>query len=155
MSIRTLRLSLRPAASLLAASFGEDFQMPDQNALDVFLLNAPRQKAAITGFISYLNRQQSMNLVARIDGRHIREKRRATLERKLIKLLENGVHDEHFKIKLFSIALPYLHGLSRSVGRRIRDNDVSSKDDEGFSIRWQGDIYWIPHWNAHRRREES
>lgn len=152
MSIRTLRLSLRPAASLLAASCGEDFQMPDQNALDNFLLNAPGQKAAITGFISFLNRQHSTNLVARIDDRRIREKRRATLERELIKFLENEVCDGHFKKEWFSIALTYFHGLSRAVGRHIRDDAVSSQD-EGFSIRWQGNIYWIPHWDTHSRSE--
>ncbi len=149
ISIRTMRLSLRPAASLLAASCEENFQIPSQGALDNFLLNAPGQKAAITGFISFLNKRNSTRLVARVEHQRVHKKRQLELERELIVFLQNELRDEHFKKKWFSIALAYFHGLSRKVGEDIKEDAISCQGEDGFSISWSGNTYWIPHWHVH------
>lgn len=67
VSIRTARLALRPAASLLATCAKNGLQLPGQDALDSYLLNAPGQKASIFGFVSFMNNNHAANLIVRVD----------------------------------------------------------------------------------------
>lgn len=147
VSIRTVRLALRPAASLLAASEGNGFQLPEQAALDRYLLNAPGQKASITGFVSYLNSQHAANLVIRVDEQKTLLLRRRRLEAELVTLLEGERRDEEFKSEWISISLAYFHGLPRRVGKGLKGMSVSTDAEGNFSVVWDGKTYWFPHWD--------
>ncbi|MGK5038460.1 hypothetical protein [Janthinobacterium sp. LB3P118] len=147
VSIRTVRLALRPAASLLASCEENGFQLPEQVALDRYLLNAPGQKASITGFVSYMNRQHAANLVIRVDEQKTLLMRRRRLEAALVALLEGERRDEEFKTEWISISLAYFHGLPRRIGKGLKGMSISADAEGNFSVVLKGKTYWFPHWD--------
>lgn len=147
IAIRTVRLALRPAASLLAACDESGFQLPCQAALDLYLLNAPGQKASITGFVSFMNSRHTANLVIRVDEQKTRLLRRRRLEAELVTLLEDERRDGDFKTEWISISLAYFHGLPRRLGANLKRIAVSNDGDGNFSILWNGKTYLVPHWD--------
>jgi len=146
VSIRTARLALRPAASLLATCEKSGFQLPGQGALDSYLLNAPGQKASIFGFVSFMNSRYAANLVVRVDDQKIRSMRHKQLEAEMVKLLENGQRDDAFEAKWISISLAYFHGLPRRVGEKSKHYSLSTDTDGNFSVLLNGNTYFVPHW---------
>lgn len=146
-SIRTVRLALRPAASLLAACEENGFQLPEQAALDRYLLNAPGQKASITGFVSFMNSQHAANLVIRVDKQKTLLLRRKRLEAELVTLLEGERRDEAFKTEWISISLAYFHGLPRRFGKGLKGMPISVDAEGNFSVVLKGTTYWFPHWD--------
>lgn len=147
ISIRTARLALRPAASLLATCAKSGFQLPRQNALDSYLLNAPGQKASIFGFVSFINSQYAANLVVRVDDQKTRSMRRKQLEAEMLKLLEDGQRDDAFEAEWISISLAYFHGLPRRDGKKSKHFSSSIDSDGNFSILLNGHTYFVPHWD--------
>ena len=147
ISIRTVRLALRPAASLLATCEESGFQLPGQAALDRYLLNAPGQKASITGFVSFMNSRHAANLVIRVDGQKTVLLRRRRLEAELVALLAGERRDEKFKTEWISISLAYFHGLPRRVGKGLKGLSVPTDAEGNFSIVLNGKTYWFPHWD--------
>lgn len=147
VSIRTVRLALRPAASLLATCGDNGFQLPGQPALDHYLLNAPGQKASITGFVSFMNSQHAANLVIRVDEKKTQSLRRRVLEAELVALLESERRDEEFKTEWISISLAYFHGLPRRVGKGLKGMSISVDAQGNFSVVLKGKSYWFPHWD--------
>lgn len=147
VSNRTVRLALRPAASLLAACEDNGFQLPGQAALDRYLMNAPGQKASITGFVSFLNSEHAANLVIRVDEKKTLLMRRRLLEAELVALLEGGLRDEEFKTEWISISLAYFHGLPRRIGKGRQGISISADAEGNFCVVLKGKTYWFPHWD--------
>lgn len=147
ISIRTVRLALRPAASLMATCEENNFQLPGQAALDRYLLNAPGQKASITGFVSFMNSRHAENLVIRVDEQKTQLLRRRRLEAELVTLLEGDRRDEEFKAEWISISLAYFHGLPRRGAKGLKGMSVSSDSEGNFSVVLNGKTYWFPHWD--------
>ncbi len=147
ISIRTVRLALRPAASLMATCEENGFQLPGQAALDRYLLNAPGQKASITGFVSFMNSHHAANLVIRVDEKKTQLLRRRRLEAELVTLLEGDRRDEEFKAEWISISLAYFHGLPRRSVKGLKGMSVSSDAEGNFSVVLNGKTYWFPHWD--------
>lgn len=141
----SVRLALCPAVVLLILSADQGRDLSEQAALDCYLINAPGQKAAITGFVLFLNKKYSKNLMIRLDEQRARESRKSRLEKNLIGLLSASTLDEAFKKNWFSISLASFHGLPHSVVRQLESEGIASQDSEGFSITWRGKAYWIPH----------
>jgi hypothetical protein len=140
ISIRTLRLALRPAASLLANCEVNGFHLPSQAILNCYLLNAPGQKASITGFVSFMNKHHAANLVIQLDAQKTLSLRRKRLEVELAELLED-------KTKWIAVSLAYFHGLPRSVGTNFKRITVKTDADGNFTVHWNGGAYLVPHWD--------
>lgn len=147
VSIRSARLALRPAASLLATCDKSGFQLPGQDALDRYLLNAPGQKASISGFVSFLNSRHATNLIVRVDYQKMRSMRRTQLEAEMVKLLEHGQRDDAFEAEWISISLAYFHDLPRRVGKKSKKFSLSTDADGNFSVLLNGNTYFVPHWD--------
>lgn len=147
VSIRTARLALRPAASLLATCKESGFQLPGQDSLDRYLLNAPGQKASIFGFVSFMNSRHAANLVIRVDEQKTRSMRRKQLEAEMVKFLEDGQRDDAFEAEWISISLAYFHGLPRRVGRKSKHFSLSTDADGNFLVFLNGNTYFVPHWD--------
>lgn len=147
VSIRTARLALRPAASLLATCEKSGFQLPGQDALDDYLLNAPGQKASIFGFVSFMNSHHAANLIVRVDDQKRRSMLRKQLEAEMVKLLDDGRRDDAFKAEWISISLAYFHGLPRRIGKKSKHFSISTDADGNFSVFMNGDTYFVPHWD--------
>lgn len=147
VSIRTVRLALRPAASLLATCETSGFQLPTQDALDSYLLNAPGQKASVFGFVSFMNSHHAANLAVRVDEQKTRSMRRKQLEAEMVKLLDDGRRDDAFETEWISISLAYFHGLPRRVGKNSKRISLSTDADGNFSVQLNGITYFVPHWD--------
>ncbi|WP_446905071.1 hypothetical protein [Aeromonas veronii] len=88
LSLRSVRLALTPAKKLLGQSLKEGRSIPDQKDLCAYISQYPGQKAAVHGFITYLNRDQH----AALDVRQIHQKKhksqiKAALEKRLTELV--------------------------------------------------------------------
>lgn len=144
-SIRSIRLALRPAASLLMSSDASGLVLPNQAALDKYLISAPGQKAALTGFTNFLNRRYSLGLVPRVNERRVKAARKGKLEAEMMALTREakatGV--DGVQRKWVSVALEYFHGLPRTAGTSVRDDQVAAEGD-GLSVSLDGRKHWIP-----------
>lgn len=143
-TLRSVRLALRPAASLLLVANPDGAKMPDQMALDCYLLAAPGQMAAITGFINYLNEGLGLSLALKVNEKKINEARKKKLEAELIALVREGGVGEDFRRRWLPVALAYFHGLPRKVGISIQGERIVVHDDGSLSIDWNGKKYWLP-----------
>lgn len=146
ITIRTVRLALRPAASLLATCKESGFQLPCQVTLDRYLVNSPGQKASITGFVSFMNNEHMANLVLRVDEQKTLLLRRRRLEAELVALLEGERRGDDFEIEWISLSLAYFHGLPRHLGANRKRVSVSNDAQGNFSVLWNGKTYLVPHW---------
>ncbi|WP_125468904.1 hypothetical protein [Methylomagnum ishizawai] len=148
--IGSVRLALRPAASLLSRTDPSGKKLPDKAALDGYLLEAPGQKAAITGFINFLNEKHGLGLIPEVSRQRVAEARKKKLEKELLALARQGGEGEEFKHAWLSTALAFFHGLSRNVGKKLDDSQIAIEEDGGFEITWDGQNYWIPKWDRNR-----
>ena len=61
-SLRSVRLAVSPAASLLVFADVMGRMPPDQKALDGFLRQTPGQRAALSGFVKYLREKHGVEM---------------------------------------------------------------------------------------------
>ncbi|WKW32856.1 hypothetical protein KIH13_02545 [Pseudomonas viridiflava] len=67
-SLRSVRLSLRAATNVLAATSSAFDMLPTQKSVTAYLTHTPGQAAALQGFIGYLNRSNDSDLSIQVDG---------------------------------------------------------------------------------------
>ncbi|WP_323969241.1 hypothetical protein [Aeromonas veronii] len=145
LSLRSVRLALTPAKKLLGQSLKAGRSIPDQKDLCAYISQYPGQKAAVHGFITYLNRDQH----AALDVRQIHQKKhksqiKAELEMRLTELVQMHRSDKTFQNMWAITALAYFHGLSNvSIRQQITKNGLED-DGDGLTFRHEGLIYWIP-----------
>lgn len=145
-SIRSLRLALRPAASLLLSANSPD-ALPDQRSLDLYLRDTPGQRAGITGFVSFLNRRfEAALVVPPVDARRARGLRQKALENELSSMLARGERGAEFEVRWISVSLQYFHGLRSSISKALNRVPIS-RDERGFTAELKGAMYWVPHWD--------
>lgn len=144
-TLRSVRLALRPAASLLLLTGAAGLSVPNQALLNQYLAEAPGQRAAITGFIHFLNEKYPLGLVAQTDESRIRKARKKKLEAEMQVLIQASNEDTDFRRKWLSVALAYFHDLPRKVGNNLREQDIAGTRDEGLTITWNKAQYWVPY----------
>lgn len=143
-TLRSVRLALRPAASLLLAADESGLILPDQATLGRYLLEVPGQKAAITGFVNFLNEKHGLGLVPMVDEKQVSNVRRKKLEEELMALAREGCEGADFKQQWLSVALAYFHGLPKRIGISLQDEKIVAHENGGLTIDWGGQKYWIP-----------
>lgn len=149
IKIRTVRMALRPAAALLTICEAEGRSMPSQVTLNRYLAKVPGQSAAVTGFISFINSRFGAGISLELSTTQAASTSRKRLEKRLIALTTAAKEDLQFRRQWFSVALSYFHGLPLSVGRQVKDANVTVLPDRNFSIIVHGKDYWIPRWDFH------
>lgn len=142
-TVHSVRLALRPAASLLLAADPSGDRLPDQAALDRYLIDAPGQKAAITGFINFLNDGRGLELVPKVDEKRVRDARRKKLEAELMALRREGGEGDEFRQRWLSAALAYFHGIKRSELKHTKSEAIL-EEGEGFVVTLGNERYWVP-----------
>lgn len=143
-TVRSVRMALRPAVSLLLASADGGAKLPDQSALNRYLLEAPGQKAALTGFVNFLNEQHRLGLVLKVNEKRVSELRKKKLEAEMLALTREAGTDENFRHRWLSVALAYFHGLPRRVGRVVLGEQIKPVEGGGYMVAWEGQGYWVP-----------
>ncbi|MFC5429481.1 hypothetical protein ACFPTO_11820 [Paraburkholderia denitrificans] len=143
LTTRSMRLALRPAASLLLSADASGRSLPDQTAVDGLLCKAPGQLAALSGFIRFLNERYTLGLTAAVDEKFVAARRRKSLERTLLTLARSGDGKESFLREWVCICLEYFHGLPLRLSRQISDYSIAI-DADGCRVSIAGREYWIP-----------
>lgn len=144
-SARSLRLALRPAADLLDMGRYMGQVPPDQRAFEEFLRKKPGQRAALSGFMSYLREAYGIILSSpKLEGGDRRQKRKDALEKELLDIMDNNEGLEHKWRAWVAVGLAYFHGLPKKVGRTIGKGRISFNADGSFTINWKGELYWVP-----------
>ncbi len=141
-SLRSVRLALRPAADLLnKGKEAGDERLPTQDDVDAYLLERPGQKAALTGFLSFLNVTNGLNLIARLDECAVEARRRTALERRMKALSRVHERDEEWRDEWVIVCLEYFHGFKMSRKRQVAQ---MVKKDGGILVEINGQKAWIP-----------
>ncbi len=127
-SIKSIRLALQPAVGLMLTVK----RLPTQTDVEQYLKTKSGQRAALTGFIHFLNQEYHLSL--KIAKLTIQEKQKLALNRK--QKLENKViayvikcrkNPETFDLKEWiKLALPYFHGVSdkNSIISQLENNKI-------------------------------
>ncbi len=144
-SLRSMRLALASAASLLliAASLGQE--IPDQVSLRRYLRNAPGQRATIHGFVRYLIDTHGAKLDQKRGIHGLSGARRTRLEAELFGLLEEQPRQPDFERRWLVAALAYFHGVRRLGKDALSYVRAQQSGHEGFIITVAEEDYWIPH----------
>lgn len=143
-TLRSLRLALVPAAGLLIYASGQGRTPPGQMELEGYLKQTPGQRAALSGFVGFLNQSYGPGIaLPQMDGR-ASKLRRKKLEAELLALMREGGEGEEFRRRWLSVALAHFHGIPMKVGGQIQDGKVIDQKDGGLSIVLGGQNYWVP-----------
>ena len=140
-SFASVRLALRPAVSLLS-SIDEHVESVDQGAVDRYLKVSPGQRAALTGFIGFLNRAKGTMLHAKVDARRARRRRRNDLEKSLHRLALTPGGETTFQWS--STALRLFHGLTAKAAKMAVIEIESFQSIPGVRATINGSSYWVP-----------
>ena len=117
-SLRSTRLAVSPAASLLVFADLMGRMPPDQNALDGFLRQAPGQRAALSGFVTYLREKHGAEItLPKHDLSRAYRNRRKKLEAEMLTLMREGETDREWKQRWLCVALAYFHDLPLKTGQ--------------------------------------
>ena len=146
-SMLSIRLALRPAASLLMQAIVSGKLLPDQSALDEFLLGRPGQKAAVTGFVNFLEREKGIQLVIRIDTKTVRARKQAALEKKIFALMHSGVLQDGMGVAWIKLAMEYFYDV------KVKKNSLITNlkpFEDGFSVFIENHEYFLPRLKRNR-----
>lgn len=142
-SIRSIRLAIKPAVSLML-SIGEDGNvLPNLNFVKVYLTNFVGQTAALTGFINFLNDQYATNIdyISFKKSKYISNVAKVKLENELLEILGSGNEVNH--IVWVRKGLQYFHNMSYQNTFKIKE-DMISEIEDGFNIIFNEKCFWLP-----------
>jgi len=144
LSIRSARLALRPAISVLLLSDPNGHRELDQQALERYLLAFPGQKAAITGFIRFLKEYHGSNLITMTPTTKYAHDYHKNAECELIKIFRKNVSEKDLLKQWIAIGLKYFHNLPPTLATLLAKTQhvVVGK---GIEIHGNGQVYWVPY----------
>ncbi|MGZ3766373.1 MAG: hypothetical protein ACXVA2_17010 [Mucilaginibacter sp.] len=146
-TIRSIRLALTPAVKLLRWCAHYELKKPTNDLLHGFLWVTPGQKAAVTGFVGFLNRQYGLGL--EFPGKQDMELKRPAesrmqLKQRFVTLLRDPRSTQMHRDSLVVSALNYLHGVAVPKYAWISIN-LAKKNKEGDSyIRLANQAFYLP-----------
>lgn len=140
----SIRLALRPAVSLLLVADSSGRALPDQARLDRYMQQTPGQMSALSGFVSFLNRNYGAGLSMERTRKHHQMQRRKKLEDELVEMIRRSEGGVLASKEWVSAALAYFHGLSWRRSHEYKDRDIVPSGD-GASVFLRDKWYWIPY----------
>lgn len=143
----SIRLALRPAASLLMATMENGHGWPTQKDLDGYLQKSPGQRATLSGFVCFLRDQFQVSL--ELPPKSLRKqsgpRQRKALEQELIGLMAGGAKDGAHQRKLIEVALRYFHRVPLREARKMAVEDQLVKiQGGGKAVLSERKHYWLP-----------
>jgi hypothetical protein len=141
-SLRSVRLALSTAASLLTDVCGNKDELPEANDISRFLKQAPGRMASLTGFIHYLNLKCGTDLDVQSLRRKAKLFGKKNLEHELFTLLRRARAGEDITDRWILVGLKYFYGLSRRSMRGITAHSVDSGN--GIQVFFEHESYWLP-----------
>ena len=135
-----LPLAMQPVIGLMQG-FNH---FPIQEDIDAYLRKKPGQRAALTGFISYLRREYALDLhinkVTKKDQQRMKVAKRNALEKKVIAYIMRCYKDpDAFRLHdWLRLALPYFHW------REIRSEYTVIERPDGYMVSQSGEEMFVP-----------
>lgn len=155
-TIRSIRLALSPAAALLDLALQLKQAKPDQDTLNKYLSQKPGQRAALSGFVCYLRNFHSLDIeLPKVNATRSKLLKRRKLESEILKLMQETKQDEESIERWLSVALAYFHGLPKSAGKKIYGSEGVKAENNGYSITWNNQIYWVPKINGYNNQQDN
>jgi hypothetical protein len=125
--------------------------LPDQSVLIQFLWQHAGQRAAISGFVNYLNDKHGTALVLPKKGedirlvlKHPKEGREKMLRKKLIDYLDSNCTDPRLPRMILRAALGYLHSVHLPKDIVIEDFIWRPESDGSAVLMMGGWEFWLP-----------
>lgn len=142
-TLRSIRLALSPAVSLILASADKHVMPPNQKALGAYLKKSAGQRAAVSGFVNYLRDVQQVDIkLPKLGANKAQLNRRKKLEAEMLALMKAGKANVDNR-EWLSVALAYFHGLPKKVGITVPLEAIVESNDGGIKLDWQGANYWL------------
>lgn len=143
-NIRSIRLALRAAKSVLQEQSTTFDALPTQQSVRAYLTHTPGQKAAAQGFISYLNRTYDLSLKSEVNARAASRVRTQQLETNLRTLYAIRGEGDAFHRQWIKSALMLLHGLSSVNKKALSFSSWEIHGQAGFNVVLNKQTYWVP-----------
>lgn len=143
-TLRSIRLAMRPAASLLLACDPIGAKLPDQAALDRYLLGVPGQKAAVQGFLSFLRKEHQIELTPTTNEKRTRANRRKKLEREIMDMITRGDEVQDEQVRWIVLAMAYFHDRKISKKQVQQSNVDVVADGAGLRLEIGEERFWLP-----------
>lgn len=148
-SLRSIRLSLHPAISVLELCLTTGHDLPEQKDINLYINRTPGQTATLSGFISFLNKTYGLQLTRYIEHKNKQKMRtKGRLGKKLIQMITNIDECKNFEKKWIIAAIAYFHNLSIAQTQKILTGNCLKSDKNGFTLEYKKKIYWIPRWQT-------
>ena len=144
MRPKSMRLSLRPAVSLLERADAQWQRMPDQAAVEKFLEATPGQRAALSTFLGFLKVKNGLELSAARVASHRRPGPRNLLGQQLAVLAKEQPRPPDFESRWLHTALAYFHEKSRVQAKSLLKQGSLTEMEVGYELIVDGARYWIP-----------
>ena len=143
-TLRSIRLSLRAAKSVLVVASATFEALPTQKSLSAYLTTTPGQRAAAQGFIGYLNRTHGLSLKNEISDRAVARAKIQKLESTMYAMYVSAGEGEHFERTWIKTALMLFHGLPSVNKKTLSYSPLTEQGVAGFSVVVQHKTYWVP-----------
>lgn len=145
-SLRSVRLSLTPAAALLTIAAESGRSLPTQDDLLQYLSSTPGQWAAVTGFVNFLSVEHGapLQMPAKTESRSTFRLRRG-LERAIAKQLESDLSEPAARAALLESALRYFHHMPARVAKQaVAGGSLTASTDGSAFVFHAGTSYRLP-----------
>jgi hypothetical protein len=143
-SIRSIRLALTPASQMLHLAKRLTKLTVDQELVNQYLWLHLGQRAALTGFISYLRNQLKIDVVVQPEDYFTLERTRETKKRIRLQLLDYCRNDGQLSSRYIQLALAFYHRVHLPHELRCIELFADCKhDSEMIAIRIAKQAYLI------------
>lgn len=144
-SLKSVRLALQPAIDLYTQFQLTGSNTPNQEQIDGYLLVKSGQRNAIYGFVMFLNRKHSLDLVCVKPSKDdVLKANRGEIEKQLMALYNQPkpLSDKEHLIWL-QLGMAYFHRMDIKLST-LRTVELIPCDDGMLKIVIKGKKYWIP-----------
>lgn len=143
-TIRSVRLSMRAAKSVLASASETFDALPTQQSVTAYLTQTPGQKAASQGFIGYLNRTYELSLTTDFSERAQSRARTQKLEAAMQVMYSSKGEGDAFERNWIKTTLMLLYGLPTVNKKKLSFSPFSVQGEEGYNVVLGEKTYWVP-----------
>jgi len=144
-SLRSIKGAMTPAAALVAKAASHGAIVPDQATLDAYLVDAPGQRAAVSGFVCYLRDHHNVEIAmpAR-DHRRDERVRRDRLDEEIARLADQGASGADVEPRWLVLALRRFHDLTKTRAAEIARTATMTRLADGYNLTLNNDVYYLP-----------
>jgi len=144
IKLRTVRLVLSSVVKLVNRYIDDQEQLPKQQAVTSYLTELPGQRANITGFVNFLNREFDLALSLQVDPALVKKHLQQCLENEILEMCSLKSLDKKLLRRWIISNLQYHHNFTkRDAYKALKKNKVDSPF-EGQYFRSESEQYWIP-----------